>query len=214
MFGSAMLKCSGHQRPFWLTVALSVMLLVSVSITIAHAANPTRLAYDLKRDLGALRVQLELIDPSAPGPAGQTIAFNADLGDGGPAFRRQSMVTMVAAANRRLERLIESYREEGSESRAQAAATLRLAMYDLRQQVDRLARSSDRAEATALREQIEQALDRSERGLSELLSAARAALTIPLPADRPKREDAAEGRDRGPGRLLVTPVLKPLPAPI
>jgi hypothetical protein len=179
MFGSAILKCSGHQRPFWLTVALSVMLLVSVSITIAHAANPTRLAYDLKRDLGALRVQLEMIDPAELGAAGRTVAFNADLGDGGPAFRRQSMVTMVAAANRRLERLIESYRAEGSEARAQAAATLRLAMYDLRQQVDRLARTADPAEATAIREQIEGALDRSESGLSALLSAPRTALTVP-----------------------------------
>jgi hypothetical protein len=175
MFGSAMLKCSGHQRPFWLTVALSVMLLVSVSITIAHAANPTRLAYDLKRDFGALRVQLELIDPSERDAAGQTIAFNADLGDGGPTFRRDSMVTVLAAANRRLERLIESYREEGSEDRARTAATLRLAMYDLRQQVDRLARTADPVEAAMLQGQVKGALDRSERGLSDLLSTPRAA---------------------------------------
>jgi hypothetical protein len=179
MFGSAMLKCSGHQRPFWLTVALAVMLLVSVSITIAHAANPTRLAYDLKRDLGALRVQLELIDPSDRDATEQTVAFNADLGDGGPAFRRDSMVTRVAAANRRLERLIESYRDEGSDGRAQAAATLRLAMYDLRQQVDRLARTSDPTEAMVLRGQVEGALDRSERGLSTLLSTPGTALAVP-----------------------------------
>ena len=54
MFGSAILKCSGHERPFWLTVALAVMLLVSVSITVAQAANPLRLASDLKRDLGQI----------------------------------------------------------------------------------------------------------------------------------------------------------------
>ena len=53
MFGSAILKRSEHRRPFWLTVALSVMLLVSVSITMAQAANPARLAHELKRDLGA-----------------------------------------------------------------------------------------------------------------------------------------------------------------
>lgn len=169
MFGSAILKGSGHQRSFWLTVALSVMLLVSVSITIAHAANPTRLAYDLKRDLGALRVQLELIDPLDREGTQQTTAFNADLGDGGPAFRRHSLVTMVASANRRLERLIESYREEGNEDRVRTAATLRLAMYELRHQVDHLARTAKPGEATVIRERIVATLDRSERDLDDLL---------------------------------------------
>jgi hypothetical protein len=169
MFGSAMLKCSEHQRPFWLTVALSVLLLVSVSITIAHAANPARLTSDLRRDLGALRLQLELIDAVDEHGARQTITFNADLGDGSPAFRRDSMVTMAARANRRLERLIESYRLEGSEARARAAATLRLAMYDLRQQIERLARTTGSAEATVVRKEIAAALDRSEHGLSMLL---------------------------------------------
>jgi hypothetical protein len=129
MFGSAILKCSGHQRPFWLTVALSVMLLVSVSITIAHAANPIRLAADLGRDLGAMRVQLEVIGPSDRGSPRQTITFNADLGDGGPAFRRHSMATMAATANRRLERLIESYRE-GAERGDAAPGDVRPARAD------------------------------------------------------------------------------------
>jgi len=169
MFGSAMLKCSEHQRPFWLTVALSVLLLVSVSITIAHAANPVRLASDLRRDLGALRLQLELVDGANEQGARQTITFNADLGDDSQAFRRGSMVTMAATANRRLERLIESYRVEGSESRARTAATLRLAMHELRQQIERLARTTGPAEATVVREQIVAALDRSEHGLSMLL---------------------------------------------
>jgi hypothetical protein len=186
MFGSAILKCSGHQRPFWLTVALSVMLLVSVSITIAHAANPIRLAADLRRDLGAMRVQLEVIGPSDRGSARQTITFNADLGDGGPAFRRHSMATMAATANRRLERLIESYREEGSDSRARSAATLRLAMYDLREQIDRLARTTEPAATTALREKIVATLDRSERGLSMLLAEPK---SPPIPAPRPARPD-------------------------
>ncbi|MGH6899937.1 MAG: hypothetical protein ACREJ5_25855 [Geminicoccaceae bacterium] len=184
MFGSAILKCSGHQRPFWLTVALSVLLLVSVSITIAHAANPTRLASDLRRDLGALRVQLEVIDPSDGQGARQTITFNADLGDGSPAFRRHSMATMAATANRRLERLIESYRQEGSDSRARSAATLRLAMYDLRQQIDRLARTTEPAATTAIREEIVAALDRSERGLSMLLSEPKSPPIPPPPAPR------------------------------
>ena len=170
MFGSAIPKCSGHERPFWLTVALAVMLLVSVSITVAQAANPLRLASDLKRDLGALRAQLELIDPAAGEESRAAVAFNADLGDGGPAFQRHSMVTMVATANRRLERLIESHRQGGNDLRAEAVAGLRLTMQDLRQQVDRLARTTDPAETTALREAIAAALDRSERDLSALLA--------------------------------------------
>jgi hypothetical protein len=186
MFGSAMLKCSEHQRPFWLTVALSVLLLVSVSITIAHAANPMRLASDLRRDLGALRLQLELIDAGDAGGARQTITFNADLGDGSPAFRRDSMVTMAARANRRLERLIESYRVDGGEARARTAAGLRLAMHDLRQQIDRLARTTEPAATTAARNEIVAALDRSEHGLSMLLWEP---TSPPIPLPNPARAD-------------------------
>jgi hypothetical protein len=169
MFGSALLKCSEHQRPFWLTVALSIMLLASVSITIAQAAHPSRLAYDLKRDLGALRAQLELIDPWAQDVGRQSVASNNDLGDGSPAFQRHSMVTIAGAANRRLERLLEGYREQGSDARVRTAEALRLALYDLRRQIDQLARTADPAEATAVRERIGTLLDRSERELAILL---------------------------------------------
>ena len=121
MFGFAVLKRSEYQRPFWLTVALSVMLLVSVSITVAQAANPARLGNEIRRDLGALRAQLELIDPSERDAGRQTVAFNTDLGDGGPVFQRHSMVTIVAGANRRLERLLESDRAQGGDARVHAA---------------------------------------------------------------------------------------------
>jgi hypothetical protein len=167
MFGSVMLRCSGHQRPFWLTIALAVMLLVSVSI--AHA-SPAQLAADLRRDLDALRVQLEQIDPTERDSARQTIAFNADLGDGGAAFRRQSLVTMVAAAQRRLERLLERYRETGQNRRIARATPLRLALVELRDQIDRLARADTPAKATVIRAQVEAALDRSVRGLEALLA--------------------------------------------
>lgn len=169
MFGSALLKCSEHQRPFWLTVALSIMLLASVSITIAQAAHPSRLAHDLKRDLGALRAQLELIDPWAQDAGRQTVASNTDLGDGSPAFQRHSMATIVGAANRRLERLLDGYRREGAPARVRTAEALRLAMYDLQHQIDRLARAADPAEAAAVRERIGSLLDRSERELAVLL---------------------------------------------
>jgi hypothetical protein len=169
MFGSAILKCSEHQRPFWLTVALSIMLLASVSITIAQAAHPSRLAHDLKRDLGALRAQLELIDPWARDAGRQIVASNTDLGDGSPAFQRHSMATIVGAANRRLERLLDGYRRDGAAARVRTAEALRLAMHDLQRQIDRLARTADPAEAAAVRERIGSLLDRSERELAVLL---------------------------------------------
>jgi hypothetical protein len=134
MSGFAILKRSEHKRPFWLTVALSVMLLVSVSITVAQAANPARLAHEIRRDLGALRAQLELIDPSERDAGRQTVAFNTDLGDGGPVFQRHSMVTIVAAANRRLERLLESQREQAGDVRLAAAESVATAMHDLQRQ--------------------------------------------------------------------------------
>ena len=169
MFGSALLKCSEHQRPFWLTVALSILLLASVSITIAQAAHPSRLAYDLRRDLGALRAQLELIDPWARDEGRRSVASNTDLGDGSPAFQRHSMATIAGAANRRLARLLEGYREQGSDARVRTAEALRLAMHDLQQQIDRLTRAADPAEAAAVRQRIGVLLDRSERELTALL---------------------------------------------
>lgn len=169
MFGSALLKCSEHQRPFWLTVALSVLLLASVSITIAHAADPARLVHGLKRDFGALRAQLEHIDPWARETGGQAVASNADLGDGGPAFRRDSMVTIVGAASRRLERLIGGYRQDGDAARLRAAEALRLALYDLQRQIDQLARAAEPAETAAVGSRIEAALGHAEGALSVLL---------------------------------------------
>lgn len=174
MFGSALLKCSEHQRPFWLTVALSILLLASVSTTFAHDVDPSRLAHGIKRDLGALRAQLEQIDPRDAAAGDQTVAFNADLGDGSAAFRRDSMVTIVSAASRRLERLIDRYRQEGDAVRLRAAEDLRLAMYDLQRQIDQLARAADPAQAEAAGTVIAALLGRAEGVLGVLLDAAKA----------------------------------------
>jgi hypothetical protein len=182
MFGSALLKCSEHQRPFWLTVALSVLLLASVSITIAHAADPTRLAHGLKRDFGALRAQLEEIDPSEKDAGGQSVAFNADLGDGGAAFRRDSMATIVNAASRRLERLIESHRQNGDAARARTAETLRLALYELQRQIDQLAGAAEPVEAAVVLARIEKLLDRAEGELGVLLQGSNTAAVLPAVA--------------------------------
>jgi hypothetical protein len=190
MFGSAIVKRSAHRRPFWLTVALSVTLLVSVSITIAHAAHPARLVHDLKRDLGALRAQLELIDPRQRDAGRQTVAFNTDLGDGGPAFQRHSMVTIVGAANRRLERLLDGYRAQGNDARVRTAEPLRATMREMQHQIDRLARAADPAEAAAARERIATLLDRAEPELGLLLDGAAKPLPDVAVRDAASRDGA------------------------
>jgi hypothetical protein len=192
MFGSALLKCSEHQRPFWLTVALSILLLASVSIAMAHAADPTRLTHGLKRDFGALRAQLEQIDPWAQRSDGQTVAFNADLGDGGAAFRRDSMVTIVSAASRRLERLIDGYRQHRDEARVRRSEALRLAMYDLQRQIDALARAAEPTEAAAALAHVAAVLDRAEGELDVLLKgAAKPAILPAVAVSRPVAADDA-----------------------
>jgi hypothetical protein len=178
MFHAGPLRFSEHQRPFWLLVALAIMLLVSVSTTVVQAANPARLVGTLQRDLGALRAQLEQLDPWHGDSGQQTVAFNADLGDGSPTFRRLSMVTIGRAASRHLEALIASYRHARDEERARGAESLRLAMYELTQRVERLGRPSSPAATTALRGEVEAVLGDLERGL-ELLRADRAPALTP-----------------------------------
>ena len=172
-------RVSEHQRPFWLLVALAIMLLVSISVTVAHAASPSRLAGTLQRDLTALRAQLEQIDPWHAESERRTVAFNADLGDGSPAFRRESMVTVVRGAGRRVERLIAAYHQVQDEERRRLAETLRLGMYDLSEQVDRLGRAATPATIVAQRGEVAAALDRLERSLA-LLGEGRPATLPPL----------------------------------
>jgi hypothetical protein len=177
MLQSRALRVSEHQRPFWLLVALAILLLVWVSITVAEAASPIRLAGTLQRDLAALRVQLEPIDESLGAGERRTVAFNADLGDGSPAFRRQSMVTMARAAGRRLEQLVAASRAARDDERRRVAESLSLGMVDLTGRVDRLAGATNPATVVALRGEAEAALDRLEHSLA-LLSSSQAA-TLP-----------------------------------
>lgn len=150
MFGLRSLRGSERDRPFWLLAALAVVMLVGVSTTIANAASAPGLVDGLRRDLGAIRAQLERIDPE-PGPAAreagrQTIAFNADLGDGGPAFRHRSMATILRSANRRLTSLIAGYRKAGDERRAELAQKAQLDLQELYRAINDL---GDAMEATS-----------------------------------------------------------------
>ena len=184
MFRSRPLHLSEHQRPFWLLVALAIMLLVSVSVTIAQAASPLRLAGTLKRDLGALRVQLELIDPWHGEGERRTVAFNADLGDGGAAYRRLSLVTIVRAAGRHLEWLIAACRKTRDDECRATAEGLRYGMVELTQEVDRLSRATSPASVALLRDDVAAALDRLDAGLAGL-TAGRTS-TLPARAGVPK----------------------------
>lgn len=172
MFHSGPLRFSEHQRPFWLLVAIAIMLLVSVSTTVAQAAGPARLLGNLQRDLGALRAQLEQLDPWHGDSDHRTVAFNADLGDGSPAFRRLSMVTIGRTAGRDLETLIATYRNARDAERARVAESLGLLMYELTERIDLLGRPSSPATTVALRGEVEAVLSDLERGL-ELLNAGR-----------------------------------------
>jgi hypothetical protein len=103
------------------------------------------------------------------------------------------MATIVSAANRRLARLLDGYREQGSDARVRTAEALRLAMQDLQHQIDRLARAADPAEAAAVRERIGALLDRSERELSVLLDGLPKAPALPAVV---ARDPAATERAR------------------
>jgi hypothetical protein len=183
IFRARPLHLSEHQRPFWLLVALAIMLLVWVSITMAHAASPLRLAGTLQRDLGALRAQLEQIDPWQDEAGRESVAFNADLADGGLDFHRESMVTILRGAGRRVERLIAAYGEARDEERRRLAESLSYRIYDLSEQVGRLVRATSPATIVALRGEVGVALDRLDRHLA-LLSSGQAA-TLPALGSAP-----------------------------
>jgi hypothetical protein len=170
MFQSSPLRYSEHQRPFWLLVALAIMLLVLVSTTVAEAASPTRLLGTLQRDLGALRAQLEQIDSWHDEPARRTVASNADLGDGSPTFRRLSVATIVRAAGRHLDALVASYRDAGDDRRAELAEALSLEMYGLTERIDRLGRPASPATTVALLGEADVVLTRLEQGLAQLVA--------------------------------------------
>ena len=74
-----LLRASEHERPFLLLAAFAVVLLASISTTMASNASPLPLIDGLQRDLGAIRAQLERADPASFETGQQSVAFNADL---------------------------------------------------------------------------------------------------------------------------------------
>ena len=90
------------------------------------------------------------------------VAFNADLGDGSPGFRRLAMTTIARAAGRHLEWLIAACEQARDAACERLAEPLRYAMLDLTEQVDRLGRAASPATVAFLRDEVGMVLDRLE----------------------------------------------------
>jgi type II secretory pathway component PulJ len=148
-------RASEHDRTFLLLVAFAVVLLASISTTMAASGSALSLIDGLHRDLGAVRAQLERADP-APFEAGQqSVAFNADLGDGGAAFRHRSMATILRSAKRRLGSLATGYRNAGDARRAEVAESAQLELQELYGRVHDLGNATDATSIMWARKRLE-----------------------------------------------------------
>jgi hypothetical protein len=176
MFGLRSLRHADHDRPFWLLAALAVVLLVSVSTTMANTASALASIDGLRRDLSAVRAQLERADPLEAGQ--QTVAFNADLGDGGTAFRHRSMATILRSASRRLENLVAGYRRAGDAQRAAVAQLAQLELQELDRRLQYLGNAKDATSIMWARNRLE-----AEALLDDLHD--RVVMLMPLPNDAP-----------------------------
>ena len=145
-------RAAGASRRLYPAVALATALLAPLPAA-APGPDPARLIGSLQRDLGALGAQLEDVDPGPADDGRQTVGFNADLGDGSPAFRRRSLVTIAHAAARNLDQLIGAYRDVGDEPHAAGAETLRLSLLSLTERIERLDEPAAAETVVVLREQ-------------------------------------------------------------
>jgi hypothetical protein len=159
-----------HTRPFWLLVALAITLLSVISTTRAEG-EARLLLTTLSRDIGALRAHLEAPAAAAPARPIRSAAFNADLGDGGAAFRQVAALRVARAARGRARQLIGVYRAGGDERRVAEAEQLWLALHRLEH---RLGTTGGAGEAAAG--------GRGDDGLADLDRALRVLL---LEADAP-----------------------------
>lgn len=178
MFGLRSMRASEHERPLLLLAAFAVVLLASISTTMATTASALSLIDGLQRDLGAVRAQLERIDPAPLETGRQTVAFNADLGDGGSAFRHRSIATILRSASRRLESLVAGYRHAGDWQRADVAENGQLELQELSRQVHYLGNAQDATSIMWARKRLE---------AESLIDQLQSSLVILLP--RPGRAD-------------------------
>jgi hypothetical protein len=164
-------RASERERTFLLLAAFAVVLLASISSTMASNTSPGPLIDGLQRDLGAIRAQLERADP-APFETGQrSVAFNADLADGGQAFRHRSITTILRSAKRRLENLVTGYRNARDVRRAEVAETAQLELQELFGRVHHLGNAADETSVMWARKRLEAEalIDRLQDRLATLL---------------------------------------------
>jgi hypothetical protein len=164
-------RASEYERPLLLLAAFAVVLLASISTTMASSASALSLIDGVQRDLSAVRAQLERADPATSADGQQSVASNADLGDGGSAFRHRSMATILRSAKRRLENLIAGYRKAGDEHRAKVAENAQLELQELLGRVHYLGNATDASSImwTRKRQEAEALIDRLQHRLVILL---------------------------------------------
>jgi hypothetical protein len=164
-------RASEHERTLSLLAAFMVVLLAGVSTTMASSPSALSLVDGLRRDLGAVRAQLERVEP-APLEAGrQSVAFNADLGDGGAAFRQRSIATILRGAKRRLDSLARGYGQAGDAGRAAVVEHARHELQELSARLQDLDNAAGANGASWARELLaaETLVDRLQDKLTALL---------------------------------------------
>jgi len=179
------------KRPFWLLVALAVAVLLNVSTNAAPERSVASLLTLLGRDLGALRVHVEELMTESASPAPPMVAFNADVGDGSPAFRARTMTTLMRSAHRRVTRLIRVYAKDGDDDGARIAQMLKIRLHELEHRIDRLVAAEHRAPLHNAHMQVRTALDRIELDLAALSRVPGASSVDNTDGERATQPDAA-----------------------
>lgn len=177
MFGSRPLRRSNCERVLVLLGALALSLLVVLG---ARAGTPRVLLEDLRRDLGALRVQLEEVE-TVPLGGPERLDPGTDIGDGSPAYRRQALSTILRSAHRRLDRLGADSREAESNPRAARLDRLRLGLLELQVRLDRLLSADEAAQAARARAAAFALLEDLDGGVAVLLESASAGPSAEAP---------------------------------
>jgi len=162
------LRFSDRKRPFWLLVALAVMVLINVSTTAAPERSAGSLISLLGRDLGALRIHLDELVTEAATPPPPVATFNADIADGSPAFRARIMGTLMRSAKRRADGLIRAYAQAGRDRAVRDAQMLKIRLHELEQHLDRLIAADHQARLHNAHMQARTTLDRIELDLAGL----------------------------------------------
>lgn len=144
-------------RVLWLLIALSLIMLMQVSASLA--AGPTGSAlHRVGRDLAAIRVQLgELPDRFIETALG-SLSFNAELGNGDSEHRWRMTVAMTESAQRAAHEVRRGLTIEGAQEPADLALLLSVQLSNVQRSI------ASWRDADTL-EEAEAALDRARESL-------------------------------------------------